>query len=492
MNSFIHYILESGISLGAFSLIYFLFLRQETFFKANRLFLLFAVVFSSLLPLLHLRVYEPDNLVGVPSSEAVNMLEAITITGSGFSGSLAGWISASYLLVVGYLTGSVLVALFVLLRIGQLVLIICKAQVVHKSGINYVYINDNSSPYSFLNYLFVSRNMENNPAWDKMLAHESEHIRQGHTADILILELISIFQWFNPFFWLLRRVIKENHEYMADRAVINKGVAINQYKEILVTQFIGNQFSIANNFNSSLIKSRLNMMTKIKSSNMSKLRYFIGGAMAAALLLAFACESKDNTIVDSEVMNNGVQIRSASGEQPLILIDGEMADREAMAKLDPNAIQSVNVMRESPESMVQKYGELVKNGVIEITLKTGATAVEKDTQSLLAQNGDVVFNIVEEMPEFSGGEDALRQYIANHISYPDEAKMKGIAGKVYVTFVVEKDGSVGRAKVVRGVDPLLDAEALKVVKEMPAWTPGKQRGEAVAVSYTIPINFALQ
>ncbi|MGD9931100.1 MAG: TonB family protein [Mangrovibacterium sp.] len=492
MNSFIHYILESGISLGAFSLIYFLFLRQETFFKANRLFLLFAVVFSSLLPLLHLRVFESDNLVGVPSSEAVNMLEAITITGSGFSSSLAGWISASYLLVVGYLTGSVLVALFVLLRIGQLVLSIRKAQVVHKSEINYVYINDNSSPYSFLNYLFVSRNLENNPAWDKMLAHESEHISQGHTADILILELISIFQWFNPFFWLLRRVIKENHEYMADRAVLNKGVAINQYKEILVTQFIGSQFSIANNFNSSLIKSRLNMMTKIKSSNMSKLRYFIGGAMAAALLLAFACESKDNTIVDSEMMNNGVQIRSASGEQPLILIDGEMADREAMAKLDPNAIQSVNFMKECPESMVQKYGELVKNGVIEITLKTGATAVEKDTQALLAQNGDVVFNIVEEMPDFPGGEDALRQYIANHVSYPDEATIKGIAGKVYVTFMVEKDGSVGRAKVVRGVDPLLDAEALKVVKEMPAWTPGKQRGEAVAVSYTIPINFALQ
>ncbi|MCW0483543.1 TonB family protein [Gaoshiqia sediminis] len=491
MNSFIHYILESGISLGAFSLIYFLFLRQETFFTANRLFLLFAVVFSSLLPLLHLRVYEPDNLVGVPTSDTVNMLEAITITGSGFSGSLAGWISASYLLVVGYLGISVLVALFVLLRIGQLVVIIRKAQVLPKSGVNYVYINDNSSPYSFLNYLFVSRNMENNPAWDKMLVHESEHIRQGHTVDILVLELISIVQWFNPFFWLLRRVIKENHEYMADRAVLNKGVAINQYKEILVTQFIGSQFSIANNFNSSLIKSRLNMMTKIKSSNMSKFRYFIGGAMAAALLLAFACESKDNTIVDSELMNNGVQIRSASSEQPLILIDGEMADREAMAKLDPNGIQSVNVMKESSESLVQKYGELVKNGVIEITLKAGATDVAKETQALLAQDGDVVFNIVEEMPDFPGGEVAFRQYIANHISYPDEAKMKGIAGKVYVTFVVEKDGSVGRATVVRGVDPLLDAEALKVVKEMPAWTPGKQRGEAVAVSYTIPINFAL-
>jgi TonB family protein len=105
---------------------------------------------------------------------------------------------------------------------------------------------------------------------------------------------------------------------------------------------------------------------------------------------------------------------------------------------------------------------------------------------------DDVFVVVEDMPEFPGGEEALRNWIAENVKYPVEAAEKGIQGKVYAMFVVEKDGSIGRSKVVRGVFPLLDEEALRVVNAMPKWKPGRQRGKEVAVSYTIPINFQLQ
>jgi len=103
-----------------------------------------------------------------------------------------------------------------------------------------------------------------------------------------------------------------------------------------------------------------------------------------------------------------------------------------------------------------------------------------------------VFFIVEEMPEFPGGELALRKYIANAIKYPVIAQENGIQGKVYVTFVVDRDGSISNARVARGVDPSLDKEALRVVKDLPKWKPGKQRGKPVRVSYTVPINFVLQ
>ena len=96
------------------------------------------------------------------------------------------------------------------------------------------------------------------------------------------------------------------------------------------------------------------------------------------------------------------------------------------------------------------------------------------------------------MPEFPGGVKALRQYLAATVKYPKIAQEKGIQGKVYVTFVVNKDGSVLNTKIARGVDPLLDAEALRVVSSLPKWNPGKQKGQAVAVQYTVPINFALQ
>ncbi|MDX9883908.1 MAG: energy transducer TonB [Prolixibacteraceae bacterium] len=114
--------------------------------------------------------------------------------------------------------------------------------------------------------------------------------------------------------------------------------------------------------------------------------------------------------------------------------------------------------------------------------------VQKEEEEEEAQ----VFFIVEEMPEFPGGELALRKFIAQSIKYPVIAQENGIQGKVYVNFVVDKDGSVTNAKIARGVDPSLDKEALRVVNSLPKWKPGKQRGKAVKVSYTVPINFVLQ
>lgn len=108
-----------------------------------------------------------------------------------------------------------------------------------------------------------------------------------------------------------------------------------------------------------------------------------------------------------------------------------------------------------------------------------------------AQRNDV-FIIVEEMPVFPGGDEALRNFVANNVNYPDEAYKKGIAGRVFVCFVIDKDGSVTDAKIARSINPLLDQEALRVVRSMPKWKPGKHKGVAVKVSYTIPINFALE
>lgn len=504
MNNFINYIIESGISLGVLSMVYYLFLRNETFFKGNRLFLILSVVFSSVLPLLHLKVFQVGSLGPVveTTKESANMLESVTVYSSGISGSLVGFITANNVIIFSYFTVVIVFAVLFALRIHQLVRVIRKSEVESKMGIKFVYTEGNSSPYSFLKYLFVSRNLEKKPGWEKMLAHESEHIHQGHTVDILILELISLFQWFNPFFWMMRRVIKENHEYMADNAVLNKGVPVDLYKRILVGQWVGNQFSIANNFNSSLIKSRLKMMTKIKSSKLAGLRYISGGIMAIALLLVFACENKDVPVSenDSNLLSEK-NIFSNMDKDPLIIIDGQMADKDAMNKLDPNDIHAISVYKESSASFNAKYGELAKNGVIDITLKSGTTDAKKNNIDEIVAvaygkttdiSSEPVFDMVEEMPEFPGGELELRKAIARSIKYPVSAQENGIQGKVFVTFVVEKDGSIGRAKIVRSVDTALDYEALRVVKALPDWKPGKQKGEVVAVNYTIPINFVLQ
>ena len=96
------------------------------------------------------------------------------------------------------------------------------------------------------------------------------------------------------------------------------------------------------------------------------------------------------------------------------------------------------------------------------------------------------------MPQFPGGQAAMMEYLTKNVKYPEEAHKKGVQGRVIASFVVEEDGSITNANIAKSVDPLLDAEALRVVNAMPNWTPGMQRGKAVRVKYTIPINFMLQ
>ncbi|MCX6257908.1 MAG: energy transducer TonB [Bacteroidia bacterium] len=108
------------------------------------------------------------------------------------------------------------------------------------------------------------------------------------------------------------------------------------------------------------------------------------------------------------------------------------------------------------------------------------------------QTDSTIFTIVEQMPQFKGGDDSLRRFLAKNIHYPDNARQNNIEDKVYVSFIVGSTGKVRNVKVVRGIYPDLNTEAIRVIKSMPDWIPGKQRGEAVNVMYTIPISFKLE
>jgi periplasmic protein TonB len=115
-----------------------------------------------------------------------------------------------------------------------------------------------------------------------------------------------------------------------------------------------------------------------------------------------------------------------------------------------------------------------------------------ENQAITQEDETKVFEIVQQMPEFPGGENALVKWINEHIKYPYLAAENGIEGKVYVQFVVDKDGNISNARIARSIAPSLDQEALRVVNNLPRWNPGKQSGQPVRVSYTIPINFVLK
>lgn len=185
---------------------------------------------------------------------------------------------------------------------------------------------------------------------------------------------------------------------------------------------------------------------------------------------------------------------------PLYYLDGVEITQKQVNEVKPDQIESVDVLKE--KSAIALYGERAKNGVILINTKEKAAKdakaksefnAQKQEQAKSPQKGEKeVFVVVEEMPEFPGGSNALRGFIAKGIRYPAEAQANKVQGKVFVTFVVSASGKVEDAKVVKSVNPLLDAEALRIVNMMPDWKPARQRGQAVSVAYTVPIEFILQ
>ncbi|MCE1199370.1 MAG: TonB family protein, partial [Marinilabiliales bacterium] len=184
-----------------------------------------------------------------------------------------------------------------------------------------------------------------------------------------------------------------------------------------------------------------------------------------------------------------------SKNPPLIIFDGKVIPNEEMQQIKPDSIASISILKEKSATAV--YGDKGKNGVILITSKR-AEGVRMDKGGSYSKekvvtdaNGKEVFMVVEEMPEYPGGEMALRKFLAEQIRYPVSAQEKHIQGKVFITFVVNAEGNVEKAKIARGVDPILDAEALRVVGLLKGWKPGKQKGQPVSVAYTIPVTFAL-
>jgi periplasmic protein TonB len=129
--------------------------------------------------------------------------------------------------------------------------------------------------------------------------------------------------------------------------------------------------------------------------------------------------------------------------------------------------------------------------LITVVLVSGLLLSVKSDGQDKKKTGDV-YNQAEVMPVFPGGEEALRTYLASNVNYPDDAKKEGVQGKVFVNFIIDEAGKVGNVKVLKGVSPSIDKEAVRVVAGMPDWTPGKEKGKNVKVQFTIPIQFALK
>ncbi|MEN8224288.1 MAG: M56 family metallopeptidase [Bacteroidota bacterium] len=437
MNEFITILLKSSLSIVFLYLVYVLFMKKDTFFKTNRFYLISAMLISLIIPFIDFsRFFNHEQL-----TYAV-LLDPVVITAEGVKASMAGNPGFYQILIAIYLTGVFIFTIRFIYQIVQLIFLIRRYGISKNSGMNIIFTDKTFSPFSFFNLIFLNSTDIDDSDTKKIIQHERIHIRQWHSADLILLEILTIFQWFNPFIWLYRHAIKVLHEFLADEGVLYSGVDVNVYSALLFEQSTGIQINdLTNNFSKSLLKRRFIMMNKKKTTQFARIKLLLVLPLAVSFMLVIS--------LSPDVMAQEVK-KSNSAQQ---------AERV--------------VKTPTPEDPPPPPKKIVKD----------------------AQKGQEekapIFTVVEEMPEFPGGQKALYEYMSENIQYPQQAKEKGISGTVFVSYVIEKDGSVSNIELLRGAEKSLDAEAIRVIKSMPDWKPGKQRGKAVRVQYNLPVKFTL-
>ena len=462
MGIFFVYILKSSVCLVVFYLFYRLLLSRETFHRFNRVALLSILLLSCLLPLVEVTVEEQTEVHQTMMTleqwlMLADMMNTADTTDLQAEEVTVTWIQVALLV---YLAGILLFALrngYSLLKLGGLL----------KSGrkenlskyidggekVTLIVHDRDIAPFSWMKCIVISeKDLDENGR--EILIHELAHIQNRHSWDLLVADICIFFQWFNPASWLLKQELQNIHEYEADETVIEKGVDAKQYQLLLIKKAVGTRlYSMANSFNHSKLKKRITMMLKEKSNPWAKLKYLYILPVAAIAVTAFA---------RPEISETAEEISAVKVNDLTAIVE---------AKAIKSTEESVQISTVSQDTVKVNYVP---------------TEVSRKLQ------GTAVFEVVEEMPEFPGGVDAMMEYLQKELRYPESAKEKGIQGRVTVQFIIDKEGNVTNSKVTRSVDKDMDTEAIRLVKAMPKWKPGMQKGKAVAVKYTVPVVFRLE
>ena len=521
MIDFLIYDAKVAVLIAVFYMFYRLLLSRETFHRVNRIVLLLTAVASFILPFCVITMHET---VTMPMPEM--HVEMGPLMAEVETPSVPLW---QTLLPILFIIGMCATLGHTLLSMIRIILLIRKSeQHPQPDGVT-VCVTGNAalSPFSWMHYIVMNR--EDYETHDSaILAHERGHIRLHHSWDLILVDTLTALQWFNPAMWMLRADLRAIHEYEADAAVLSQGINARQYQYLLITKAAGiGGYSLANGISHSTLKNRINMMLH-KKSNRSSLLKLLALLPIVAIALAVNAETVTDVVytqpqkqmvkkgrkaatinlgsnrsvlqvVETEEPEKAVKgekftlkglVVDAEAAQPVVgavvkiegSTKGTVSDREGNFQLEVSDGDIINIMYVGYETISVKVDKSISENRI--------TAYPIGKEQSGTSDGKT-FDVVEEMPQFPGGPAALFEFLSKNIQYPKDAEKAKLQGRVIVTFVVKKDGSITDAKVVKSVAPSLDAEALRVINAMPNWAPGRQGGQPVNVKYTVPLTFRL-
>lgn len=422
------YLLLVNIYLVLFYVFYVLLLRKETFFQLNRIYLVTAALLSFFIP-----VIQADWVQNLFITQQVKYtIYSMPVMDYHFKPIDDRHISMGEILTILYLSGILILSAKLTWQLFKLKEVISRPQA--------------DVPYSFFKTVKLNDSNADNAVIE---AHEQVHAQQWHSADVLLIELVMIINWFNPVVYLYRFAIKHIHEYIADRQAVQAGTSKADYALLLLTQtFNAPAHRLVNPFfNHSLLKQRIFMLQKNKSHRISLIKYGLSAPLFILML-----------ILSSATINNSKTVTAINSKAEELFV-------LPASKVDLSVIL--------PDNKDQFADNDKNNG--------------QDTTNKKSK----VFKEVEQLPEFPGGVEAFGKFLSTNIRYPKDAREKKIQGRDICSFIVEEDGSLSDIKVVKGVSPDIDKESVRVLKLSPKWKAGKQNNKKVRVQYAVPISYTL-
>ena len=293
MPSAVIYLIKCSISLSIVWIFYQLFLRRLTFYNLNRWYLLGYSVLAFFIPVINIgamvdkdALHEKGVILFIPAIGDILSLTGKEGATAGLPAGQATWNGWNYILALVAL-GTLLLLVRSASRWLSLRRIRRQARQIGNTGVRIYQVDENIIPFSFGNAIYINQRLHTEKEWEEIILHEYVHIRQRHTADILLAEIFCVLNWFNPFSWLLRHSIRQNLEFIADDKVLENGVDKKNYQYHLLKVIGEPRYRLANSFNFSSLKKRIIMMNKIRSARLHLVKFLFILPLIAVLLLAF-------------------------------------------------------------------------------------------------------------------------------------------------------------------------------------------------------------
>ena len=484
MAAFIIYAIRWAVTLTLLYSLFRLLLRRETFHRLNRWVLLAILIVSPLLPLMPLHTDEPTAMDAMLTrieeplmslSSDANNADATLVAQENEDATSGLWVRyLAYIYIIG-------IAVALTIYVFRLLILACLLRRCQRishpivpKDVHLMLDMRIKQPSSWMHWIFIGPiDLKQNA--EAVLKHELTHVRMRHSWDVLLCDLTCCLLWCLPFAWMLRQDLVDVHEFQADEAVLQGGVTLEEYEHLLVRKAVQRQvLPIMNTLRRGAVKKRFAMMHCDRSSRLSRLKLlYLLPALAACLWV------------------------SAKAEIYTTYLNGMLMTQEELEAIDPSTIEHVDVIHHQKKVFVETATESVKTG----RTRSGVRS-------------DVIYDKVDEMPQFPGGEAAFIQYLAQHVHYPLAAAKNGINGTVTVQFIVEADGRITHVQAIstpsENVDLVVEngasdehstqdekdkghralrEAAEELYRGMPPFEPGRKQGKPVRVRMTRSVRY---